>query len=75
MTGPGSLPTLLIEDLPDRRVEIAEPVGLQPVGENTEQQMPRHMRRRLPPEQPLPASAQTLEIETAQVRDLDLKLG
>jgi transposase len=42
--------------------------GLEPVGENGKQQMAVQMRRRLLPEDALPARLQAMEIEIAQMR-------
>jgi hypothetical protein len=51
-------------------IEVAQFIGLQSVGENGKQQVAGQMRRRLLPEQALPARPQAMEIEIAHMRDL-----
>src|SRR5271157_521362 len=62
-----------IEQTPTVGIEVAEPVGLQPVGQNTKQQVAGKMRRCPPPKHCVPSGAQAPGIETAQMRDLVLK--
>jgi hypothetical protein len=53
-------------------IEVTKTIGLDPEGKDREQQMPRQVRSRRPLENALPPRAQPLEIEIAQMRDLDL---
>ena len=53
-------------------IEVAETVGLDPVGENRKQQMPGQVCKRRSLEYAPPPGAQPLEIEIAQMRDLVL---
>jgi hypothetical protein len=53
-------------------VEVAEAIGLNPIGDDRKQQMPRQMIRRWSLQHALPPRAQTFEIETAQMHDLVL---
>src|SRR6267378_1152378 len=53
-------------------IQIAKTVGLDSIGDDRKQQMPRQMSRGRPPEDALPARAQSSEVETAQMRDLAL---
>ena len=62
------------EHLPNRRFEIAKPVRLDPVRQNSKQQVSWHVSQRLTPEYAPPASPQAFEVESAQLRDLVLWL-
>jgi hypothetical protein len=53
-------------------VEVPGPIGLNPIGEDRKQQMPRQMAGRWSLQHTLPPCAQTFEIETAQMHDLVL---
>ena len=61
-----------IEQAPGRAVEVAKPIGLQPIGEHPDHQIPWKMRRRRLPEHVPPLDAKGLDIEIAQSRDLDI---
>src|SRR6266403_68740 len=52
--------------------EVPEAIGLNPIGDDRKQQMPRQMIGRWSLQHALPSCAQTFEIETAQMRDLVL---
>jgi hypothetical protein len=54
-------------------IEIAKAISLEPIGDDCKQQMPRQMSRGRSLEDTLPACVSSLEIETAQMRDLVLK--
>ncbi len=54
-------------------VEIPELIGLQPVGQHAQKQMPRQVSRRLPPERRVPAGSQRAEIKITQPRDLGIE--
>jgi hypothetical protein len=51
-------------------LQFAEPVGLQPIGQDTEQQVAGQVRGRAPSEHGMPSGPQLPDIETAQARDL-----
>jgi hypothetical protein len=51
-------------------VEISEAIGLNPIGDDCKEQMPRQMIGRWSLQHALPPRAQTFEIETAQMGDL-----
>src|SRR6202165_1013194 len=61
-----------IKKLPRLMVEVPEAIGLNPIGDDRKQQMPRQTIGRRPLHHALPPRAQTLEIGTAQMRDLVL---
>ncbi len=54
-------------------IEIAEMIGLKPIGQDTEQQMTWQVRGCPPSEYRMPTRLQTAEVEIAQPRHLDLK--
>jgi hypothetical protein len=54
-------------------IEISQTIGLQPIGQNTKQQMAGNVRRRWPPEGHMPSGSEVADIEIAQTRDLVLK--
>jgi len=58
-----------IESLSGLMIKVAKTIGLDLEGQDGKQQMPRQVRRRRPQENALPAGAQPLEIEIAQLRD------
>ena len=62
-----------VEQAGGGRVEVAESRGLDPVGENLQEQRLRHMGRGRAAGQAAPARPQAVEVETAQMRDLVLK--
>jgi hypothetical protein len=51
-------------------IQFPEPIGLQPIGEYTKQQMAGHVRGSPPPERRVPSGSQFPYTETAQTRDL-----
>jgi hypothetical protein len=51
-------------------VEIAQPLGLQAIGDHAVEQMARQMVGGLAAEHRMPSCAQAAEIEIAQMRDL-----
>src|SRR5258708_30273108 len=61
-----------IQQLPCLVVEIPEAIGLNPIGDDRKQRMPRQMTWRWSLQHALPPRAQAFEIETAQMRDLVL---
>ena len=54
-------------------VQIAEMIGLQPIGQHAKQEMPRQVRGRLPPEHVVPSGAKRAGVEIAQARNLDVE--
>src|SRR5258705_6223353 len=68
----GFLRTGTIQQLPCLMVEVSEAIGLNPIGDDRKQQMPRQMIGRRSLQHALPPRAQTFEIETAQMHDLVL---
>src|SRR6476659_801100 len=68
----GFLRTGSIQQLPRLMVEVAKAIGLNPIGYDRKQQMPRQIIGRLSLQHALPPCAQTFEIETAQLHDLVL---
>jgi hypothetical protein len=52
-------------------VEIAESICLDAISQDPQQQVLWRMRWRAPPEQRAPACPQCLQVETAQMRDLE----
>lgn len=54
-------------------IEVAEKLGLELVGQNTEQQMPGQVGGRLPPERRLSSPAKLDDAEIAQPRDLGIE--
>jgi hypothetical protein len=56
-------------------VEIAQPFGLQAIGDHAVEQMARQMVGGLAPEDLMPSCAQATEIEIAQMRDLVLQFA
>jgi hypothetical protein len=55
-------------------VEVAKAFGLEPIGEDAKQQVPRQMIRGFAPEHGPPSGAQVRKIEIVQARDLVRKL-
>jgi hypothetical protein len=51
-------------------IEIAEPIGLQPIGQDPKQQMAGQVRGCSPSEHRMPSRSQFPDVETAQTRDL-----
>ena len=47
-------------------------LGLESIGKQPEEEMPRQMSRGLPTERGLPVRSQTLKVEIAQSRNLDI---
>src|SRR6516164_5896371 len=74
----GVLPGLLwrvrvIEQTSARIIEVAQPVGLQPVSQSPKQQMAGQMRGWSPAEYSMPTAAQLSDVELTQPRNLDIK--
>ena len=47
-------------------------IGLKPIGENTKQEMARHVRGGPPPKHRVPTSPKRTDIEITQARNLDI---
>jgi hypothetical protein len=54
-------------------IKVTQPIGLQPIGQNTKQEMARQVRGRSPPEHVLPTDLEFTDVEIAQARDLDIQ--
>src|SRR5207245_3571784 len=54
-------------------IQVTEPIGLQPIGQNTKQQMAGQVSRCSSPEYRMPSGSQFSDIEIAQTRDLVVK--
>ena len=54
-------------------IQIAETIGLKPIGQNTKQEMAGQVRGRPPPEHVVPTGPKVANIEIAQARDLDVE--
>ena len=65
----------LVEEALGVPVEIAQPFGLQAIGDHAVEQMARQMVGGLAPEDRMPSCAQATEIEIAQMRDLVLQFA
>jgi hypothetical protein len=63
----------IIQEAPAVAIQVPEVISLQPVGRDTEQQVARQVRGRLPPEHSLPAGSKRAEIEIAKSCDLDIE--
>ena len=61
-----------IQQLPSGWVEIAEGFSLQPICESSQQQMSGQARGRLPPKHRAPSGSERIDIETTQMRDLNV---
>ena len=59
-----------LKQTPSVRIEIAEPIGLQPISQNPKQQVAGQVRGCSPPEHRVPSGSQFPDVETAQTRDL-----
>src|SRR5258706_2293910 len=68
----GFLRTGTTQQLPGLMVEIPQAVGLNPIGDDRKQQMPRDLIGRWSLQHTPPPCAKTFEIETAQMHDLVL---
>ena len=55
-------------------VEVAQMISLKPIRQNAKQQMAGEVRGRVPPKDSVPSGLKSPDIETAQSRDLDMKL-
>src|SRR4029453_16055550 len=53
-------------------IEVAQEISLQPVGQHSEQQVPRQVRGRPSSEYGVPTAPKAAEVEVAQMRNLDL---
>jgi hypothetical protein len=62
-------PVGAIQNFSDLVIKVTKQIGLEPKGQHRKQQMPRQVRRGRPLENPLPAGAQPLQSEIAQVND------
>jgi hypothetical protein len=62
-----------IKYTPARIIEVAQPVGLEPVSQSSKQQMTGQMRGRSPAKYRMPTAAQLSDVEIAQARNLDIK--
>jgi hypothetical protein len=65
----------LVEEALSVVVEIAQPFGLQAVGDHAVEQMARQVIGGLAAEHRMPSCPQATEIEIAQMRDLVLQFG
>jgi hypothetical protein len=63
----------MIQKAPAVAIQIPEVISLQPVSQDTEQQVARQVRGRLPPEHGQPAGAERAEVEIAKPRDLAIE--
>src|SRR5262249_2320080 len=54
-------------------IEVAQLIGLQPIGKNAKQQMAGQVRGRSPTEYVLPTAPKRIEIEVTQARYLDVE--
>jgi hypothetical protein len=54
-------------------IQITQPIGLQPVGQNAQQEMAGQVRGRPPPEHIVPTDLKFTDTEIAQVRDLGVE--
>ena len=54
-------------------IQIAETIGLKPIGQNPKQEMARQVRGRSPPERIVPTGLKATNVEIAQARDLDVE--
>ena len=54
-------------------IEIAETVGLEPIGQNTKQEMARKVRGRPPPKHVARTGLKKCNVQIAQARDLDVE--
>ena len=59
-----------VKQTPAVGIQFAEPIGLQPISQNTKQQVAGQVRGCAPPEHRVPSGAEFPDIETAQTRDL-----
>src|SRR5262249_45497486 len=62
----------LIEDTLALGIKIAEPIGLQPIGNDPEQEVAWQVRGRTVPANTQPLSPQRTDVEIAQARDLGI---
>jgi hypothetical protein len=65
----------LVEETLGVPVEIAQPFGLQAIGDHAVEQMARHVIGGLAAEHRVPSCPQAAEIEIAQTRDLVLQFA
>ena len=54
-------------------IQIAQPIGLKPIGQNAKQEMAGQVRGRSPPEHRVPTGSKLTDVEIAQARDLDVE--
>ena len=59
-----------VKQTPAVGIQFAEPIGLQPIGQNPKQQVAGQVRGCAPPEHCVPSGAEFPDVETAQTRDL-----
>ena len=62
-----------VEKAPALAVQVTEVIGLQPIGQHAEEEMPGQVRGRLPPEHVPPPGTKRANVEIAQARDLDIE--
>ena len=62
-----------VESANARLVQVAVHLGLQPIGQDSQQEVFRQVRWGAPPEHAAPAGLQAGKVETAQARDLILE--
>ena len=62
-----------IEQAATLAIQVTPSIGLQPVREGAEQQMARKVRRRSAAERSMPTAPQLLDIEIAQLRNLEIE--
>ena len=59
-----------VKQTPAVGIQIAEPISLQPIDQNTKQQVAGQVRGCAPSEHRVPSGTEFLDIKTAQTRDL-----
>ncbi len=59
-----------VKQTPAVGIKVAEPIGLQPIGQDTKEQMAGQVRGCSPPGHRVPSGSQVPDIESAQTRDL-----
>jgi hypothetical protein len=59
-----------LKQAPNVGTQVTKPIGLQPIGQDTKQQVAGQVRGCAPPEHRMPSGSQFRDIETAQTRDL-----
>ena len=54
-------------------IQVAQLIGLKPIGQNAKQQMAGQVRGRLPPEHGVPTGSKRADVEITQARNLDVE--